>query len=279
MRKSITVEPIADETVEKLLDYFAAANWIAQRIAVALILAGSNSDHPSRLSCEQCRILSAQILNAVATGKSIEHLLSPLSVLAKDSTILARSYFDSILNACYITLNQEYAHRAGLHRAYSEFRFQTRVRRVGNLTIKVRRSESIQRDHPIISVAIQEFDPKNTGKPKPMFNDDRFAKIEKIRLVCDRAAISLIGAEGLVYDIGSQFSHGEQSVIDQYLGSSEFGDEINDRCGQLAFISISSCMLSLQGLGNLLTPFDISADVGHLLNACDLYFKTACPEI
>ncbi|NGQ91030.1 hypothetical protein G5V65_08980 [Rhodobacter sp. HX-7-19] len=234
-----------------------------------MILESANPPKLSPLTKDQYRAITSQIVHGITVGSAIEKLLDPVSAHSISASILARSVFESLLNAAYLTVAEaSVARRVNLHKVYKDYREQVQVGKMGDLLIRIERRSKINKQHPILASAIEEFDPAGSGKPKAMLGHDRHRKIAFIHANSKNAGLCFFCAEKMVYGLASDLAHAEQAAI----------DSVEQDYGDLCFTLLSASMLSIRGIGICLAGLTLAPDLTHLETACDLFFRAAVPE-
>ncbi|MCZ8151958.1 MAG: DUF5677 domain-containing protein [Rhodobacteraceae bacterium] len=234
-----------------------------------MIVNSADPSISSRLSKDQYRAITSQIIHGISVGSSIEKLLDLVSMHSISAAILARTFFESLLNASFLTLAEaDTSRRVNLHKVYKDYREQVQVEKIGSLLFRIERRTKINKRHPVVAAAIQEFDPSGSGRAKAMLTSDRHQKIAFIHEKNRDAGICFFAAEKMIYSLASDLAHSEQAAI----------DSLKQEYSELCFTLLSASMLAIRGTTECLEGLTLTPDVKHLASACDLFFNSAVPE-
>jgi hypothetical protein len=230
----------------------------------------------------QYRVATALLLSTCTTGANISLLLEKLSMCSKDALPLARSFYESCLQACLVLSDGgEFAEPAELYSIYKVFASQTQHYKLGKNEVDIKLGIRLNRKQEKVARALELFSPTRGKKSKSCFNISRNDMIETISGRSPHSAICFQGVEGMNFDLASEVSHGSYYAF-QVAAGHLHPQEGNHKIVQedFAFRATSTVALCSDAVARLMLSFKHDFEEAKLITeACNLYFQEEAPEL
>ena len=278
MRK-LTFETFNTEINKGHTEYRDTSLWILNHLNVSLML--KFRDDP-RITKTQSRVFTGLILSACTTGANISRLIDPLSTTSKDCLPLARTFYETCLQAgLCLTDEGEISDRINYYTLYKSFKTQVKPYKLGTVTGKIVHPTRLTREHPDIKKALSIFEPDGrSNRIRPCFTFSRSDMIEKISSFCPLAGILLSGSEQMNWDISSEIAHGSFFGFEVSGGNSPLSSPDTHPIETFAQTATYVVMLCCDAVGRIIfKKFPELADARHLSEASILFYKNVAPEM
>lgn len=277
----VSVATFDTETNKRRTEYRDAILFLLNVMNVNFILLrtqGAKTDE--RLSHDQLRVASGHILSAIATGKTISTLLSPLSICSKDALPLARTFNECLLNASFVLSDGgDLAERASKYTIYKLFRSQNKYFDFGTHRGRIQSDYGLAKENPFVAEAVSMFGKKKDRRIRPCFKESRSEKILSIGRISPRSAILFQGVEEMSWDLASEVAHGSHFSLEvtqsEIFGSGPiFGPEaIGEYATNAMVCSVDAYLRILRS---------VIGEVGampELAEAIILFYQEEAPEL
>ncbi|MFK7879744.1 hypothetical protein [Roseobacter sp.] len=246
---------------------------------VKFMMLGKDSD---TITNDQLRVSTALVLSASTTGANISKLVEQLSICSKDALPLARTFYESSLQACFVLADgDESAQRAEYYSVYRAFASQTEHFELGRAVGLIQSSTRLDRNNPTVKRAIEIFAPKKGKRARPCFDASRDEMIRRIKDVSPHAAIGFQGVEGMNFDFASEISHGSYHAHNLLSGHLEPSiSASNEILQEVAFRATVTVALCSDAIARTMLSVSKELDEAkYVIEACNLFFADEVPEM
>lgn len=278
MRK-VKFEAFSNEKNDTRNEYRDSIIWLLNRMNIKFMLLGKKSD---TVTNDQLRVSTALVLSACMTGSNISKLVEQLSICSKDALPLARTFYESSLQACFVLADgDESAQRAEYYSVYKAFVSQTEHFKLGRTVGLIQNSTRLERNNPTVKRAIELFAPKSGKRARPCFDASRDEMIRRVKDISPHAAICFQGVEGMNFDFASEVSHGSYHAYKLLSGHLDASVDASDGILQdIAFratATVASCSDAIAR--TMLTVSKELDEAKHVIEVCNLFYAEEVPEM
>ncbi|PRY79734.1 hypothetical protein CLV80_102380 [Yoonia maritima] len=184
-----------------------AVLFLLNRMNTELMLLSKSS---KLLTGSQFRVATALCMTACQTGTNISRLVDPISLCSKDALPLARTFYESCLNACWhLADDGQHASKSELYTVYKSYKTQKQHYSLGKTSGFIEREPKMDRNLPIVQRAINTFEPNgSSSKVKKCFDITRAQMLNEVGEVSRFSAILLEGCENMNWENASEIAHG-----------------------------------------------------------------------
>ncbi|WP_132996887.1 hypothetical protein [Sulfitobacter pontiacus] len=275
----VIFETYSNDKNDARSDYRDTIIWLLNRMNTELMVL---SKQEALFTDAQYRVATALLLSTCTTGANISQLVEKLSVCSKDALPLARSFYESCLQACLVLSDSgEFAERAELYSIYKTFSNQTQHYKLGDKKGTIALGIRLDRKQEIVAKAVELFSPTRGKKAKSCFNLSRREMIDTIKSRSPYSAICFQGVEGMNFDLASEISHGSyyafQVAAGHFPSSVENHEIVQD---DFAFRATSTVALCSDAVARLILSIKDDLEEAKVLSqACNVYFQEEIPEM
>ncbi len=276
--RRISIETFDTKKNQDLAAFRNTNIWLLNRLNTGLMIASFEQPCPTE---SQKKIASGLVLSACATGDNISRLLQPLSMASKDSLPLARTFYESCLQAAYcLTDHGELSNKVRLYSVYKAFKTQTKFFKLGKEQGLIKHPIQFDRSHPVVQTAIEEFEPDGGKKPRRCFSESRQEMIAAISKVSPAAAILLEGVELMGWDISSEIAHGSYFGFELANGGLTGTRGKEEQFEALSQSATNIIILCSDALAKLIEArFSGLDEAIHVSEAAKLFYQSEVPEM
>ena len=191
------------------------------------------------LQSNQLATIGRLLSLAMSSVKSITILSGELNIAIKDSVAIARSYFETTLNASLVgTDGGELAERARLHLIYKFWSSNNREATLGDQTIRIKGPYRIDENDSDILNARRLFDRKGKRVLDGWSGMTVNQRIDVIGKSSSMAKTYFFGAKTLIYGDSSEILHG--SLYGAMISFQSIGNANEENAQKLHLESLSS---------------------------------------
>ncbi|WP_282119888.1 DUF5677 domain-containing protein [Ruegeria atlantica] len=274
--KRVTFESKQTQSNLERQEYQNTVVWMLHRVGIDLV-AFSLSPKCTKAELQQIKVATALIVSACSTAEAAAKFNQELSILTKHSLLLARTFYETCLNAAYaLTDAGQIAERAEMYSAYRFFKDQSQVIKTESKTQVLHFEPRVKRNDAFVKRAIEYFENGNGKKRKKCFQDDRSGMIAKIGDVSKSAQILFHGAETAGYQFASEISHGSLYAHQKSNEGHVYGWEPEG----ISFLTTSLIIHSSEALARVIAEkFPTLENAKHLISTAGLYYQVEAPEL
>jgi len=207
-------------------------------------------------------------------------MLEPLSICSKDALPLARTFYESCLEACFLLSDSgDFSDRAQLYTIYKLFKTQRQFYKLGTTKGLIEHPAQLSKNSPQVQKALKEFEPKGSRQVRRCFGQTREEKIQSIRNIAATPALLFEGVEQMNWDHASEIAHGSlfsYQLLNGLFGQDD-GNNLSENVGAKATHAVALCSNAVACLVHQLMPELKECD--DVIEACNLYYQEQLPEI